>query len=233
MAKTQRRWLTFVQVFCASMWIWGHVTTAPAGTSVRIAIQHDALTATLEHVPLEAVLAEIQRQTALRYTLPPTEARRLVSGHFHAVPLTAALRQMLSPVNYALQVDASGTVRTLVILGSDHPEPNGPGQGLASGDGSVMGRVPSREDPILTTPASSVPLMVIRPVQGEAMSITPASSVPLMVIRPVQGEAMSITPASSAPLMVIRPVQGEAMPITPASAVTDRSIEHVGHTTQP
>jgi hypothetical protein len=97
-----------------------------AGAPIHIELQHNAMTATLEDVTLEAVLAELQRSTGLRYVLPLTQAQRPVSGHFHAVPLVAALRQLLARVNYALRVDASGQVWQIVILEQETPEQPGP-----------------------------------------------------------------------------------------------------------
>jgi type II secretory pathway component GspD/PulD (secretin) len=124
--QTPRRWSTllFLVVLCGG--IACHAPSSAAGVPVHIELQHNAMTATLKDVTLEAVLAELQHSTGLRYVLPLTQAQRPVSGDFHAVPLVAALRQLLARVNYAMRVDASGQVRQIVILEQETPEPPGP-----------------------------------------------------------------------------------------------------------
>ena len=126
MPQTPRRWSVLLFLVVVSVGIASHATSAAAGALVHIEMQHNAMTATLEDVALEAVLAELRRHTGLRYVLPLTQAQRPVSGHFHAIPLLAALRQLLAPVHYALRLDASGQVRQIVILEQETAEQPSP-----------------------------------------------------------------------------------------------------------
>src|SRR5262245_41808179 len=74
----------------------GPPLASAAPRDVPIAIESGTVTATLDQVPLQAVLATLQQHTGMRYVLPPTEAARPVSARLHAVPLVAALREMFA-----------------------------------------------------------------------------------------------------------------------------------------
>ena len=199
MSKQQQWWSGLICVVLASACLGFQARTACAGSSkVDIAIQHGRMTATLDQVPLQAVLEAIKQQTGIPYVLPPAEAERTISVRLHDVPLVEALREICSPGSYVVQVDARGTIERVVILGQGTTAPTSAPQPTPLAAGQAMPMTPTQETMPMTFPRQAETMPIVFPPNTETMPIAPAYEAMPMTF-PRDAETMPIVPAQHAP----------------------------------
>jgi hypothetical protein len=76
-------------------------------TPSSVSVHDDQITASLDRVPLRAVLDELARRVPLRIFLNEDAHEHLVSARFNALPMNEALPQLLIGLSYAIVLPAT------------------------------------------------------------------------------------------------------------------------------
>ena len=201
-------------------------------TPFRLQVQGDRITGVLSQVPLRTVLEKLQQKLAIEYVVPEEELDRLVSANFTGEPVIKALSKILTPWDYALQVDQEGRVHQIFVVAKAEPieiEDNEvkvtestivafsremAKSEMATETSKARDFLPNAE--MTLNPEAVIVSDPERGLMASPMSIVPSEELPQMVIHSYQGEEMNIQ--SSTDSMQVIPASGYTpMDILPAS----------------
>jgi len=209
--NNQRNW-KYVIILFANLLIFipFEIAGASTGGNTQVSFDNSRLTVHALNCCLRPLLAEIKKETGIKFYMDKEEAERVISVSFQSLPIEKALIRILNKVNYAIIFGSDGNAQKVIVMAENKTTclQSGQKNSKVSIPPNTMPIVPPSKDGMEITHSSEP--MIVGPPSKDGMEITHSDEP--MIIGPPGKDGMKITHPTNT--MVIDPPVKEGMKTT-------------------